>query len=97
MLAATILVAALTVDTLTTQELEQYYWDCDTAFMKGEMGGQDLNSCLAVTEELQTRQFDNDRTRFMQWWSTNTLQEWYERGFTPKMEDLPRLRYDNKV
>ncbi len=95
MLAATILVAALTVESLSTQDLERYYWDCDTAFMKGEMGGQDMNSCLAVTEELQSRLFNNDRQRFMHWWRTYNLPEWYKRGFVPRMEDLPRLRYSN--
>lgn len=92
MLTTILLAAALTVNQLTDQELNSYYWDCDTAFMKGELGGQDLNTCLAVTEELQTRWFDNDKSKFMTWWRTYNLPEWYKRGFTPRMEDLPRLR-----
>jgi len=87
-----ILALAVTVNTMTVQELEQYYWDCDTAFMRGEMGGQALNSCLAVTEEFQTRVFNNDRARFMQYWRRENLTEWYRRGFTPRIEDLPKLR-----
>ena len=93
MLGTIILVAALSVNTLTDTELETYYWDCDTAFMKGDLGGADLNSCLAVTEELQQRKFDNNREAFMQWWRTYNLPEWYKRGFTPRVDDLPKLRY----
>lgn len=92
MLAEFVLVAALSVDSLSIKELESYYWDCDTAFMKGEMGGQDLNSCLAVTEEFQARVFDNDKALFMQYWRRYNLPEWYKRGFTPRVDDLPRLR-----
>jgi hypothetical protein len=97
MLLEMLLTVALSVETLSTTELEKYYWDCDTAFMKGEMGGQDMNSCLAVTEELQARVFNNDRKEFMKWWRTYNLPEWYKRGFVPRMEDLPKLRYDNSV
>lgn len=93
MLETIVLVAALSVTTLTDTELETLYWDCDTAFMKGEMGGADLNSCLAVTEELQTRRFNNDREQFMAWWRTYNLPEWYKRGFTPRVDQLPNLRY----
>ena len=97
MLLEIALTVALSVETLSNAELEKYYWDCDTAFMKGEMGGQDMNSCLAVTEELQSRLFSNDRKAFMSWWRTYNLPEWYKRGFVPRMEDLPKLRYDNSV
>lgn len=93
MITATMtLVAALSVQALTVKELEEYYWDCDTAFMRGDMSGQDLNSCLLVTEEFQTRVFNNDRAQFMQYWRRENLSEWYRRGYTPRIEDLPKLR-----
>jgi len=69
---------------LTYKELEKYYWDCDTAFMKGEMGGQDLNGCLAVTEEFQ-KHFET-RDHFMIYWHEHRLQEWAERHFYPALD-----------
>ena len=87
-----ILVAVNTVQDLKTNELEKYYWDCDTMFMKDELGGQDMLTCLEITEEFKQRSFDGDHQRFMQYWRRENLQQWYTRGFTPRVEDLPRLR-----
>lgn len=81
MLGAIALAAAIQVETLTFQELETYYWDCDTAFMKGEMGGQDLNSCLTITEEFQ-KHF-KDRTVFNQYWNAQKRSQWARRGYRP--------------
>ncbi len=89
------IVVALTVGTaqdLSSGELVRYYWDCDTQFMKGELSGQDLLPCMAITEELKQRVWQGDHERFMQWWRERNLTEWYKRGFTPRVEDLPRLR-----
>jgi hypothetical protein len=80
MLLETILVAVLTVDTLSTHDLETYYWDCDTAYMQGTLGGQDLMSCLAITEEFQQRRFNSNRRDFMQYWNEHKLEEWARRG-----------------
>ena len=80
MLLEAILVAVLTVDTLDTQQLEQYYWDCDTAYMQQQLSGQDLNSCLAITEEFQQRRFKMDRGEFMQYWNDRKWEEWAKRG-----------------
>jgi len=79
-----ILVAALSADKLNTNELVNYYWDCDTLFMKGELGGQDTWSCLAVTEELQKRIFKNDNDKFKRWWHQNKFKEWKKRGYIHK-------------
>jgi hypothetical protein len=77
-------ILALSVDTLTDKELEKYYWDCDTAFMKGEMGGQDMNSCLAITERFQEQMFNNDKNSFTKYWNKNKNREWERRGFISK-------------
>ena len=69
---------------LPTKDLERYYWDCDTMFMKQELSGADLPSCLAVTDELQSRLFKNDYQRFKQYWEQNRLREWQRRGYTAK-------------
>ena len=54
MLKLLVLSVALNAAELPYRELEKYYWDCDTLFMKGELGGQDTWSCLAVTDEFQS-------------------------------------------
>jgi hypothetical protein len=92
LIPTTLLAAAISVQTLTTEQLSNYYWDCDTAFMKGTLGGADLNSCLAVTEEFQSRVFKDDRELFIRYWRTYNLPEWYKRGFIPRVDDLPKLR-----
>jgi len=84
MLLEIALAVALSVETLSTAELEKYYWDCDTAFIKGEMGGQDMNSCLAVTEQFQARVFNNDKKAFTLYWNKNKNREWERRGFVSK-------------
>ena len=84
MLLEIALAVALSVETLSVAELEKYYWDCDTAFMKGEMGGQDMNSCLAVTEQFQAQVFNNDKTAFTRYWNKNKNREWERRGFVSK-------------
>lgn len=84
MLLTIALTVALSVETLSESELEKYYWDCDAAFMKGEMGGQDLNSCLAVTEEFQSRIFNNDKKAFILYWNKNKNREWERRNFVSK-------------
>ncbi len=84
MLIEIALTVALSVETLSNAELEKYYWDCDTAFMKGEMGGQDMHSCLAITERFQEQVFDNDKSLFMQYWNKNKNREWEHRGYVSK-------------
>ncbi len=78
-LAAVMLTLALDAKTLDRDQLEQYYWDCDTAFMRGELGGQDLWSCLAITDEFQT--YFKDRDQFMEYWRENKHQQWQQRNF----------------
>ena len=84
MLLEFMLAAALDINTASNADLERYYWDCDTAFMKGEMGGQDLSSCLAITEAFQERVFNNDATAFKTYWSRNKEREWSQRGFVSR-------------
>lgn len=81
MLKLFLLTVALNAADLNYTELERYYWDCDTAFMKGEMGGQDLNSCLSVTDEFQ-KHFKT-RDHFMMYWHEYRLQQWADRHFYP--------------
>lgn len=79
MLKTVILAVALTAANTPYEELEQYYWDCDTLFMKGDLGGQDMWSCLAITEEFQT--YFADREAFMQYWEERRRIEWDRRGY----------------
>jgi hypothetical protein len=49
--------------------------------MKGSLGGQDMNSCLKITEQFQKLMFNDDRDAFMQYWNDNKNQQWESRGF----------------
>ena len=80
MLSAFMLLTALSVSNMSDADLETYYWDCDTAYMQQQLSGQDVNTCLSVTEEFQKRQFNMDRTRFMQYWNDRKQEEWAKRG-----------------
>jgi hypothetical protein len=81
MLSAFMLLTALSVSNISDADLENYYWDCDTAYMKGSLGGQDMNSCLKITEQFQKLMFNDDRDAFMQYWNDNKNQQWESRGF----------------
>ena len=82
MLNSLIVTAALSLNLVDTAALTGWYWDCDTAYMQVTLSGQDLNSCLSVTEELQRRLFNNNRSDFMQWWEQNHRNQWLNRGYT---------------
>ena len=84
MLKLLILSVALNAAELPYRELEKYYWDCDTLFMKGELGGQDTWSCLAVTDEFQT--YFDSKEDFMIYWHEHRMQQWQSRGYYPKAE-----------
>ena len=71
MLNAFLLLTALSVSDMSNTDLEKYYWDCDTSFMQGSLGGQDMNSCLQITEQFQKRMFNSDRDAFMDYPSSS--------------------------
>jgi len=73
----------LSVDQLSIPQLEKYYWDCDTLFMKQELGGQDILSCLAVTDQFILKKFKNKREKFREYWNKNKYHEWETRGYIP--------------
>lgn len=81
MLKTLLLAVALNPADLPYPELEKFYWDCDTMFMKGELGGQDTWSCLAVTDEFQ-KHFGS-RDDFMIYWHEHRRQQWSDRGYYP--------------
>jgi hypothetical protein len=81
MLKILFLAVALNPADLPYAELEKFYWDCDTMFMKGELGGQDTWSCLSITEEFQ-KHFGS-RDDFMIYWHDRRRQQWSDRGYYP--------------
>ena len=81
MLLETILVAALSSTDINTDSLERYYWDCDTLYMKQELGGQDMNTCLTLTRRFIQDRFDNDMQLFWDYWARNRLTQWRQRGY----------------
>jgi hypothetical protein len=84
MIAAIMLTVALNAAELPREELERLYWHCDTEFMKGELGGQDMWSCLSITEEFQ-KYFDS-RDDFLIYWNDRKMTEWAQRGYRPGAE-----------
>lgn len=80
MLVEMTLVALVSVHTMTTEELERYYWDCDTLYMQQQMSGEDLARCLSITYALQDR-FPT-MSAFREWWEKNRQSEWQKRGYT---------------
>lgn len=74
-----ILIAAISLSNYSFVELEKYYWDCDTAFMKGELGGEDTFTCLAITDEFQKHFWD--KFVFSQYWVANKKEQWARRGY----------------
>jgi hypothetical protein len=81
MLSAVLLLTALSVSDIPHTDLEKYYWDCDTSFMQGSLGGQDMNSCLQITEQFQKLIFNSDRDAFMDYWNRNKHKQWERRGY----------------
>jgi hypothetical protein len=81
MLKILLLSIALQADATPYTQLENYYWDCDTLFMKGELGGQDMWSCLSITEQFQTH-FES-KEDFLIYWHNNKFEQWEKRGFRP--------------
>lgn len=79
MLYSMVLVAGIAASSLSFEQLEEYYWDCDTMFMKGELGGQDTWSCLAITDEFQKHFWD--KFVFSQYWNAQKKQQWAKRGY----------------
>ncbi len=74
-----ILVAAISLSDLSFEALENFYWDCDTMFMKGELGGQDTMTCLAITEQFQKHFWD--KWVFSQYWNAQKKSQWAQRGY----------------
>ena len=81
MFNAFVITVALSLNLVDNDTLTQWYWDCDTQYMQQQLSGQDLNTCLAVTEELQRRLFNNDKSQFWQWWEQNHQNQWRNRGY----------------
>ncbi len=81
LLPAVFLTAAMTLQDLPKDVLESFYWDCDTMFMKGELGGQDMYTCLQITEEFQ-KTFES-KEAFKQYWNEQKHQQWRQRGYRP--------------
>ena len=70
---------AMTLQDLPVEVIESFYWDCDTMFMKGELGGQDTWTCLTITEEFQ-KTFSS-KEAFREYWDAQKYGQWRQRGY----------------
>jgi hypothetical protein len=66
---------------LTLAALITAYWDCEVEYLKGQRLPEDMIACIAVAEEIKTQKFDGDFAAYLEWWRTNKLKEYAERGF----------------
>ncbi len=82
LLPAVFLTVAVTLQDLPREVIESFYWDCDTMFMKGELGGQDMWTCLQITEAFQT-QFAT-KEDFKKYWLEEQTKQWRQRGYYPE-------------
>ena len=74
-----ILAAAVTLNNLPFEVIESFYWDCDTMFMKGELGGDDMYTCIAITDEF--KKHFSDKQKFQEYWNNQKLEQWVRRGY----------------
>lgn len=79
LLPAVFLTVAVTLQDLPKEVIESFYWDCDTMFMKGELGGQDMYTCLTITETFQ-KHFES-KEDFKQYWNQEKIKQWAQRGY----------------
>ena len=79
-----VLSVTLNLSELSFDALESLYWDCDASFMKGEMGGNDMLTCLTITDEFQKHFWD--KFVFSQYWNAQKRKQWAIRGYKPKFE-----------
>jgi hypothetical protein len=80
MVMSYLLAVALDLATVGSVDLERMYWDCDALYMKGELGGQDMSSCLSITQKFQNERFEGNFDTFMIYWNENKYLEWRRRG-----------------
>ncbi len=74
------LTVATTLQDLPRDVIESFYWDCDTMFMRGELGGQDMYTCLQITDEFQ--KYFKTKEEFKTYWLKEQDKQWQQRGYT---------------
>lgn len=63
-------------------DLEQLYWDCDTAYMKGQLEPKDVMRCLHISDLFVEERFNNDMTKYKDYWEENKKSQWAKRGYS---------------
>jgi len=80
MLAELILVAAASINSLNFTQLEDAYWNCDTAYMTGDMTSAIFTPCLTITDKFQDTFLNKEHfTKYHEHYSKS---KWAERGYT---------------
>jgi len=73
----------LTVQLQQTPNLEQLYWDCDTAYMQQRLEPKDIMQCLYISEAFVEKEFKGDMRLYKEYWEKNKMKEWRRRGYNP--------------
>lgn len=56
---------------LSMSQLESRWWQCDYMSTQTIMSFSDAAYCSAIFEELKSRKFDGDFSKFIDWWKEN--------------------------
>ena len=79
MLAELILVAAASINSLNFTQLEDAYWNCDTAYMTGDMTSAIFTPCLKITDKFQETFLNKEQ--FTKYHEHNSKAQWAKRGY----------------
>ena len=82
MLLILLITAQLQVQPVPKYDLEQLYWDCDTAYMKGQLEPKDVMRCLDISDLFVEERFQNNMDLYKQYWEQNKKSQWARRGYT---------------
>jgi hypothetical protein len=72
----------LQVSPVPKYDLEQLYWDCDTAYMKGQLEPKDVMRCLDISDLFVEEHFKGDMNLYKEYWEKNKKSQWTRRGYT---------------
>ncbi len=82
MLLTLLITAQLQTQPIPKYDLEQLYWDCDTAYMKGQLEPKDVMRCLDISDLFVEERFKGDMIKYKDYWEANKKVQWARRGYT---------------
>lgn len=78
-LPSIILAASAVLGSLSPEEAEEFYWDCEYAAAHGTIELDEAAVCSEVYERLKAKKFRGDFNLFLVWWKENKQREFSSR------------------